>query len=160
MVISGGCTAKCLQARPVGYGINGAQLIPEVFLVTNHTVPYGTALRGGAGPRHFVPGYDHAVPPGQNTFSPPPSVCLSILGKESDVCSFYLSDTRFTGVVNFCQRILTALLWNRESTVLCKLDRLGMSQKPEVARRSAARGQPLTYDFTVMTKHGVKTSSD
>src|ERR1700704_1711922 len=21
-------------------------------------------------PRHFVPGYDHAVPPGQNTFSP------------------------------------------------------------------------------------------
>jgi hypothetical protein len=31
---------------------------------TNHTVPYGTALLGGTCPRHFVPGYDRAVPPG------------------------------------------------------------------------------------------------
>ncbi|MBV8227246.1 MAG: hypothetical protein JO232_18870 [Verrucomicrobia bacterium] len=31
---------------------------------TDHTVPYGTALWGGAIPRHFVPGYDRAVPLG------------------------------------------------------------------------------------------------
>src|SRR6202011_3354730 len=35
---------------------------------TNHTVPYGTALLGWRSPRHFVPGYDHAVPLGRNTF--------------------------------------------------------------------------------------------
>src|SRR6202030_4327138 len=64
-----------------------------------------------------------------------PSVRLSILGKESDVCCFDLTDTRFIGVVYFCQRILTALLWNGESTVLCKLNSLRMSQKPEVACR-------------------------
>jgi hypothetical protein len=34
-----------------------------------HTVPYGTGLSGWRFPRHFVPGYDHAVPLGQNTFS-------------------------------------------------------------------------------------------
>jgi hypothetical protein len=27
-------------------------------------VPYGTAFLRGAVPRHFVPGYDRAVPPG------------------------------------------------------------------------------------------------
>jgi hypothetical protein len=32
----------------------------------NQTVPYGTALFEGAIPRHFVPGYDRTVPPGQN----------------------------------------------------------------------------------------------
>jgi hypothetical protein len=31
----------------------------------NQTVPYGTAPLGGHCPRHFVPGYDHTVPPGQ-----------------------------------------------------------------------------------------------
>jgi hypothetical protein len=35
---------------------------------TNHTVPYGTALLGWRCPRHFVPGYDHAVPLGRNSF--------------------------------------------------------------------------------------------
>jgi hypothetical protein len=46
------------KSRPVGYGMNGAQLIPEVFLVTNHTVPYGTGLFSHDS-RHFVPGYYH-----------------------------------------------------------------------------------------------------
>ena len=32
----------------------------------NHTVPYGTALLGWRCPRHFVPGYDQAVPLGRN----------------------------------------------------------------------------------------------
>src|ERR1700719_1865726 len=40
---------------------------------TNHTVPYGTALLGWRCPRHFVPGYDHAVPLG-----PTPSLHHSI----------------------------------------------------------------------------------
>src|ERR1700721_1369289 len=31
---------------------------------TNQTVPYGTALLGWCCSRHFVPGYDRAVPPG------------------------------------------------------------------------------------------------
>jgi hypothetical protein len=31
----------------------------------NQTVPYGTALLGRRCPRHFVPGYDRTVPPGQ-----------------------------------------------------------------------------------------------
>jgi hypothetical protein len=31
---------------------------------TNRTVPSGTALFGWRRPRHFVPGYDHIVPPG------------------------------------------------------------------------------------------------
>jgi hypothetical protein len=31
----------------------------------NHTVPYGTAPFGWCCPRHFVPGYDRAVPPGR-----------------------------------------------------------------------------------------------
>jgi hypothetical protein len=29
-----------------------------------HTVTYGTAFLEGRFPRHFVPGYDRAVPPG------------------------------------------------------------------------------------------------
>ncbi len=37
-------------------------------ICTNHTVPYGTALLGWRRPRHFVPGYDHAVPPGRSRF--------------------------------------------------------------------------------------------
>jgi hypothetical protein len=36
-----------------------------VHTCTNHTVPYGTALFGRRCPRHFVPGYDRVVPPGQ-----------------------------------------------------------------------------------------------
>jgi hypothetical protein len=33
---------------------------------TNQTVPYGTVLLGDVS-RHFVPGYDQAIPPGQKT---------------------------------------------------------------------------------------------
>ena len=35
----------------------------------DHTVPYGTVLWRDAFPGHFVPGYDHAVPPGQKPFA-------------------------------------------------------------------------------------------
>jgi hypothetical protein len=80
-------------------------------------------------------------------------VPLLILGKESDVGSFYVSDACFIGVVNFCQRILTALVWNGESTVLCKLNRLRMSQQPEVAGRPETawphNGGIELLDFTV-----------
>jgi hypothetical protein len=34
----------------------------------DHTVPYGTVLSGRFS-RHFVPGYDHPVPPGQKPFA-------------------------------------------------------------------------------------------
>ena len=72
--------------RPVGVRYDRAQLIPEVFLerfefrhsnhrigahtCPNHTVPYGTALLGWPCSRHFVPGYDRTVPPGQDKGTP------------------------------------------------------------------------------------------
>src|SRR5580704_6616902 len=76
---------------------------------TNHTVPYGTALWVGAVPgtscqatiasslwdglfsscpRHFVPGYDHAVAVGQNTFFP---LRLGPKGQESAAFSWIIS---------------------------------------------------------------------
>ena len=41
------------------------------FAAPDHTVPYGTVLSGWRCPRHFVPGYDRAVPPGQKPIEPP-----------------------------------------------------------------------------------------
>jgi hypothetical protein len=35
-----------------------------------HAVPYAPVLSGGRFSRHFVPGYDLAVPPGQKPFAP------------------------------------------------------------------------------------------
>jgi hypothetical protein len=46
----------------------------------NHTVPYGTGLLGCAGPRHFVPGYDHAVAPGRKTFRAEALIELARIG--------------------------------------------------------------------------------
>jgi hypothetical protein len=39
--------------------------IPHELATPNHTVPYGTVPSGGRFSRHFVPGYDQSVPPGQ-----------------------------------------------------------------------------------------------
>jgi hypothetical protein len=62
--------------RSVGHGMVGRSQLQRyvswkcapcrigAHTYTNHTVPYGTAL--WVGPRHFVPGYDQPVPPGQN----------------------------------------------------------------------------------------------
>jgi hypothetical protein len=41
----------------------------DAHTCTSHTVPYGTALLGWRFPRHFVPGYDQPVPPGQKPFA-------------------------------------------------------------------------------------------
>jgi hypothetical protein len=38
----------------------------ELGLRSTHTVPYGTVLSGWGCSRHFVPGYDRTVPPGQD----------------------------------------------------------------------------------------------
>ena len=46
----------------------------------NHTVPYGTALQGWRCPRHIVPGYDHAIPPGRNTFRAEALIKLAPMG--------------------------------------------------------------------------------
>jgi hypothetical protein len=46
---------------------------------TNHTVPYGTALLGWRSPRHFVSGYDHAVPPGRNRFRAEALIKLALM---------------------------------------------------------------------------------
>jgi hypothetical protein len=35
---------------------------------------------GGRRPRHFVPGYDHAVPPGRNTFRAEALIKLALMG--------------------------------------------------------------------------------
>jgi hypothetical protein len=43
----------------------------------NYTVPYGTALLAGRHPRHFVPGYDRAVLPGQKPFAYQSDLTLS-----------------------------------------------------------------------------------
>jgi hypothetical protein len=84
------------KSRPVGYGpIRAGVRIDSMIGVTRFRIhntahifdekyPYDVwdsyarsyrALRDGslAGrfPRHFVPGYDHAVPPGRNTVSAP-----------------------------------------------------------------------------------------
>src|ERR1700686_3739036 len=48
---------------------------------TNHTVPYGTALLGWRCPRHFVPGYDHAVPLGRNRFRAEADLVRQCCGK-------------------------------------------------------------------------------
>jgi hypothetical protein len=47
---------------------------------TNHTAPYGTALLGWRCPRHFVPGYDHAVPLGRNRFRAEALIKLALMG--------------------------------------------------------------------------------
>jgi hypothetical protein len=45
------------------------------------SVPYGTALLGWRCPRHFVPGYDRTVPPGQKPFARPgPRIKLELMG--------------------------------------------------------------------------------
>jgi hypothetical protein len=43
-------------------------VVPELP-ARGHTVPYGTVPFEGRSPRHFVPGYDRAVPPGQKPFA-------------------------------------------------------------------------------------------
>jgi hypothetical protein len=65
------------KSRPVGYGMIRAAVrtdstwrpfsreIPLGLAAPDHTVPYGTVLSRDTFPRHFVPGYDHAVPLGQ-----------------------------------------------------------------------------------------------
>jgi hypothetical protein len=45
--------------------------------VADHTVPYGTVLSGERFSRHFVPSYNHAVPPGPKTIRPSERVALS-----------------------------------------------------------------------------------
>jgi hypothetical protein len=70
-------TAPPQENRPVGYGLIrlfGCSQIPEISPLqdsnhrlgaqtcTDHTVPYGTVLLGWRCFRHFVPGYDRAVP--------------------------------------------------------------------------------------------------
>jgi hypothetical protein len=42
--------------------------MPHELAAPNHTVPYGTVPSGGRFSRHFVPGYDQSVPPGQMPF--------------------------------------------------------------------------------------------
>jgi hypothetical protein len=46
----------------------------------NHTVPYGRALLGRRYPRHFVPGYDHALPLGRNKFRAEVLIKLALMG--------------------------------------------------------------------------------
>jgi hypothetical protein len=53
---------------PVGYGMIGRPHLRGAHTRTNHTVPYGTVFFGWRSPRHFVPGYDRTVPPGQRPF--------------------------------------------------------------------------------------------
>jgi hypothetical protein len=63
-----------MKIRPVGYGLKVSPLRNQaesrclieanVRWVANHTVPSGTGL-DIPGPRHFMPGYLHIVPPGQ-----------------------------------------------------------------------------------------------
>ena len=64
------------KSRPVGYGLIRAG-------VRTGTRSYRTLrddpLRGRF-PRHFVPGYDHAVPLGPNTFSAPSFDSVSAYG--------------------------------------------------------------------------------
>jgi hypothetical protein len=72
-----------LKSRPVGYGMIRAgkridstwrpfpREIPLGLAAPDHTVPYGNGTFEGHFPRHFVPGYDQPVPPGQkNRISP------------------------------------------------------------------------------------------
>jgi hypothetical protein len=93
--------------RPVGYGMiggHGLMTPPMLFwgsflfcsaiphskppsnlrivahTCANHTVPYGTALLGWRCSRHFVPGYDHAVPLGRNTFCAEAFIKLALMG--------------------------------------------------------------------------------
>jgi hypothetical protein len=63
-----------MKIRPAGYGLKVSPLSDQaesrclievhVRWVTNHTVPSGTDV-DIPGPRHFMPGYLHIVPPGQ-----------------------------------------------------------------------------------------------
>jgi hypothetical protein len=77
------------KSRPVGYGVIRAGVRADSMIgvtkfqirrlktltlsvglaAPDHTVPYGTVLSEGRFPRHFVPGYDRAVPPGQRPFA-------------------------------------------------------------------------------------------
>ena len=47
---------------------------------TNHTVPYRDCSSGWRNPRHFVPGYDHAVPLGRNTLRAEALIKLALMG--------------------------------------------------------------------------------
>jgi len=87
--------------RPVGYGMIGRSSTQRYFsskmcaayskfrrtnhrigaqACANHTVPYGTVLLDGAGPRHFVPGYDRTVPPGRKPFRTEALINLALMG--------------------------------------------------------------------------------
>jgi hypothetical protein len=78
------------ESRPVGYGVirggmrNYSTIGVNSFLkkhgsfstrntsgirsAPDHTVPYGTVILRQGYTRHFVPGYDRAVPPGLSPF--------------------------------------------------------------------------------------------
>jgi len=59
------------KSRPVRYGVIRAGVRADSMIGINCGQSYRTLRDGsfeGRFPRHFVPGYDHAVPPGQNTF--------------------------------------------------------------------------------------------
>jgi hypothetical protein len=60
------------KSRPVGYGLIRAGVRTDSMVgVTKSNGSYRTLRDGPLGgrfPRHFVPGYDHAVPLGRNRF--------------------------------------------------------------------------------------------
>src|ERR1700730_6581168 len=75
--------------------IRHPKFLPSIFesvhhTCTNHTVPYGTALLGRRCPRHFVPGYDHAIPLGRNRFRAEALIKLPLWGLPwAESCSPY-----------------------------------------------------------------------
>src|SRR5580704_5546280 len=62
--------------RPVGYGMTGYQGQQREGLGQDAKQIPGTGLSASI-PRHFVPGYDHPVPPGQKPYRPSMGLSLS-----------------------------------------------------------------------------------
>ncbi len=63
--------------------LSRVEMIPKCIvgsIALDHTVPYGTTLLVGC-PRHFVPGYDRAVPLGRKRFRAEALIKLCLRGK-------------------------------------------------------------------------------
>ena len=81
MIRAGLRTDSMIEATE--FGLHGAQLrreIPLVLAAPDHTVTLRDGSLGGRFPRHFVPGYDHAVHPGRNTFRTGALIKLASMG--------------------------------------------------------------------------------
>jgi hypothetical protein len=119
----------------------------------DQTVPYGTALFGWRGPRHFVPGYDRTVPPGQKPFAiEGPRIKLALMGGAQGF--FLLSSSSSSSAVysmvlaKYRGRLALHLeLWSSVNGTLFDTSLISPSEQPTM--RTTTRRRILGGGFSV-----------